>query len=58
MSIYSEPIIIKISNVYVVAVPNSEIAYNEEEELQYEWALKKSHLENIENMKQKLKDGK
>lgn len=34
-----------------------EIVYNEEDEKRYEWALKKSYLENIENMKQKILNG-
>ena len=58
MNIYSEPILIKISDVFVVAVSNSEVTFNEEEEKQFEWTTKKSYLENIENMKQKIKDGK
>ena len=58
MNIYYEPIVIKVSDVFVVALPNSEIDFNEEEEKQFEWALKKSYLENIENMKQRIKDGK
>ena len=58
MNLYSEPIIIHISDVYVVALPNSEIAFNEMEEKQFEWAIKKSYLEKIERMKQHIKDGK
>ncbi|KAJ6225422.1 hypothetical protein RDWZM_003967 [Blomia tropicalis] len=56
MNIYTEPIVIKISDVYVVSIPNSEIKYDEEEEKRYEWNIKKAYLENIELMKQKIKD--
>nr|XP_046914733.1 vacuolar protein sorting-associated protein 13-like [Dermatophagoides farinae] len=54
MNIYTEPIVIRISDVYAVIVPNTEIAYNEKDEKDYEWQLKKSYLENIEQIKQKL----
>ncbi len=58
MNLYSEPIIIKVSDVYLLALPNWEVAYSEEEERQYAWQAKKAALDTIEEMKQKVKDGK
>lgn len=58
MNLYTEPIVIKVSDVYLLALPNWEVRYDEEEEELFAWKAKKAALETFESMKQKFKEGK
>lgn len=56
-NIYTESIVINISDVYIVAIPNAEIRFDPQAEEQYEWDAKKKFLDNIEKTKQQLQEG-
>lgn len=56
LNIYTEPIIIRINDVNAVIVPNIEVEYDEKEEQEYEWQLKKVYLQNIELIKLKIEE--
>lgn len=57
-NIYSEPIVINISDVYVVAVPNTKTKFAAKADEEAEWIFKKQCLENIEKAKKELIEGK
>ena len=52
------PISIKVSDIYIVAVPNSAEIYNAEDQARYEWEMKKSLLYQFETFRRKMLEGK
>ncbi|XP_054161337.1 intermembrane lipid transfer protein Vps13-like [Oppia nitens] len=55
-SLYSSPVVIKLSDVYVLAVPNAETKYDDPYEELLLWTDKLKQLEKIEEAKQRTKD--
>ncbi len=58
LSLYSSPITVHVSDVYVVALPNWEVCPTEEEEAAAEWKRKKAALDSLAELKAKLKERK
>jgi len=52
-NLYTEPTIAVLDGLYVVAVPNSSVAYNEEKETKSQWESKQKELLRIEEAKKK-----
>ncbi|CAG2123440.1 unnamed protein product, partial [Medioppia subpectinata] len=55
-SLYSSPVVIRLTDVYVVAVPNSEATYDDINEELIQWNDKQKQLERIEDAKQRSKE--
>lgn len=58
LSLYSAPIEVNVSDVYVLALPNWEVTLSEKEEKDAQWTRKKEVLDSLEQLKQKIKESK
>lgn len=52
------PISAKISNIYILAVPNWRGIYSAEDQARYEWEMKKRLLDQFEVLRRQMLEGK